>query len=117
MDARVVLRMGLAAAAALAALAPAEARAQFREVGGYPYLRTTAPGSDKCLAWNTREIVFIKDAAGSARTPGTTELAAVDAAFATWQAVSDSCSDMKFVSGGLVANAPVGYLKDGPNEN
>jgi len=116
MDARVVVRIALAAAALLA-LVPGQARAQFRVVGGYPYLRTTAPGSDKCLAWNTREIVFVKDAAGSLRTPSDTEMAAVDASFATWQAVSDSCSDMKFVSGALEANAQVGYLKDGPNEN
>jgi len=98
-------------------LAPAVARAQFRVVDGFPYLRTTVPGTDKCLAWNTREIVYQEDAAGSLRTPGNTEWAAVEAAFGTWQAVADTCSDMKLTKGGVMSNAPVGYLKDGPNEN
>ncbi|HVE87585.1 MAG TPA: myxosortase-dependent metalloprotease, MXAN_2677/MXAN_2678 family [Myxococcales bacterium] len=105
----------LAVCAAL--LASAGARAQFTVVNGYPYLRTTVPGTDRCLAWNTRHIVYLLDSAGSARTPAGTELAAVNAAFSTWQAVADSCSDMQFTNGGFMDNAPVGYLKDGPNQN
>lgn len=102
---------------AAALLAPAGARAQFRVVDGYPYLRTTVPGSDQCLAWNAREIVYQEDSAGSVRTPGNAEFAAIEASFATWQAVSDSCSDLKFTKGATLTNAPVGFLKDGPNEN
>ncbi|HYV44702.1 MAG TPA: myxosortase-dependent metalloprotease, MXAN_2677/MXAN_2678 family [Myxococcaceae bacterium] len=111
---RAAVRMAWCAAALLA---PVAARAQFRVVDGFPYLRTTVPGTDKCLAWNTREIVYLEDAAGSLRTPGATEWTAAEAAFGTWQAVADTCSDMKFTKGGVLQDAPVGYLKDGPNEN
>jgi len=111
------MRSAARMAACAALLASAGALAQLRVVNGYPYLRTTVPGSDRCLAWNTRQVDYLVDAAGSARTPTDTEQFAIDAAFTTWQLVADSCSDMRFTRVGLVSSAQVGYLKDGPNEN
>ena len=80
-------------------------------------IRATIPNTDTCLAWNTRAISYSPDTAGSANTPGTTEFPAIDAAFATWQAASDTCSDIVFSNAGNVSGAEVGYTQGGPNEN
>ncbi len=61
------------------------------------YKRTTVPGEDKCLAWNRRDIHYSVDAKGSSKTPGDAEFVAIDASFQTWQAVSDGCSDFRFI--------------------
>lgn len=67
---------------------------------GDPYTRVHVDtDSSPCLVWSDRAFTYHLDAAGSARTPGDTERAAVDAAFATWQAVSDGCSDFHFAAG------------------
>lgn len=76
------------------------------------YLRTPVPGRDGqsplCITWNKREFVYVVDAAGSSKTPGDSEFVAIDAAFASWQAVSDTCSDFKFIRGARVADAKIG---------
>src|SRR5688572_16638895 len=77
-----------------------------------PFIRTSVPGrEDKtqlCVTWNKREFVYVVDSAGSTRTPGESEFFAVDAAFATWQAVSDTCSDFKFTRGARQAKVQIG---------
>jgi hypothetical protein len=75
---------------------------------GQEYFRTRVPGKEICLSWNTRELTWYADAAGSARTPGDTEFAALTASFQTWQEVSNGCSDMHFTEGAPVTNPIVG---------
>ncbi len=74
------------------------------------YVRTPVsdPDSKLCVTWNRRDFTYHVDEAGSQRTPGDAELTAVDAAFATWQGISDGCSDFQFIKGAQVPNAQVG---------
>jgi len=99
-------------AAALALLASSMAAAQ-------PFIRTVVPGSEEkgvlCVTWNKRGFTYVVDAAGSARTPGESEFVAVDAAFASWQAVSDTCSDFKFTRGERQANTKIGRGSESSN--
>jgi hypothetical protein len=70
-----------------------------------------------CLFWGARTIVYHPDVEGSARTPGEAELDAIDASFATWQAASDQCSDMKFIRGERMANMRVGHFRGREPDN
>ena len=74
------------------------------------YRRTLADVPDQviCLTWNKREFVYHVDLEGSPWTPGDTELLAVDAAFATWQGVSNDCSDFSFTPGEQYESVVVG---------
>jgi len=92
----------LRVAPALVLLAAAEASAQ------YVRTRTSDPESTLCVTWNRRDFTYEVDAAGSARTPGDSEFTAIDAAFATWQGISDECSDFQFIKGDRVPNVQVG---------
>jgi uncharacterized protein (TIGR03382 family) len=88
----------------LLALAAASASAQ-------PFIRTVAAEGSSgtiCVAWSNRTFVYHVDNAGSVKTPGDTEFTAIDSAFASWQAVSDGCSDFQFVRGPRVINPKVG---------
>jgi hypothetical protein len=76
-----------------------------------PYRRTVVPGRPLCLAWNAREYVYRYDPAGSERTPGDTEFAAMEASFDTWRALASSCSDYAFIRGPDLADPLVGYVK------
>lgn len=76
-----------------------------------PFARTIAGvsgDSTLCVTWSDRTFDYRVDQAGSERTPGETEFTAIDAAFSTWQAVADSCSDFKFIRGQRIANGTVG---------
>lgn len=76
-----------------------------------PWLRTVAQtggSTPTCVTWSHRDITYLVDAAGSAKTPGDTEFTAIDAAFHTWQALSDRCSDFTFTDGGRVTNPLLG---------
>ncbi len=77
-----------------------------------PFIRTQVPGrEDKgqlCVTWNKREFTYVVDAAGSSKTPGDSEFFAIDAAFASWQAVSDTCSDFRFVRGERQTKVQIG---------
>ncbi|MCY1076617.1 myxosortase-dependent metalloprotease, MXAN_2677/MXAN_2678 family [Archangium lansingense] len=97
------------ALAALALSAPA-AEAQ-------TYRRTLVPGRPFCVLWPGRDYVYRLDAAGSRRTPGDSEFAALEAAFSSWRAVSETCSDFTFTRGPDIQNPQVGYLKDTPEKN
>ncbi|MBK7858509.1 MAG: matrixin family metalloprotease [Archangiaceae bacterium] len=88
--------------ALLAVFASAEASAQ------YVRTRVSDPDSTLCVTWAKRDFTYHVDQAGSVRTPGEAEFTAVDAAFATWQGVSDSCSDFQFIRGARIADAQVG---------
>ncbi len=77
------------------------------------YVRTIAQGvgvaeTVTCVTWNKREYVYRVDAAGSRQIPGDNEFIAIDQAFSTWQAVSDTCSDFKFVRGPRIDRPRVG---------
>ncbi len=82
------------------------------------FVRTVVPRRAWCLLWNTREYLFRVDAAGSLRTPGTTESAAIDASFDAWRALSRTCSDFAFTRGPDIQNPWVGYDRESDdNEN
>ncbi len=94
-------------AIAAVVLLPALAAAQSDQ----PYARTEISSDDGgtlCVAWSHRDVHYEVDQAGSQRTPGNTEFAAIDAAIASWQALSDSCSDFVFSNVGPVMNPNVG---------
>ncbi len=76
-----------------------------------PWRRTianTGGSSPVCVTWSHRDITYQVDAAGSAKTPGDTEFTAIDAAFHSWQVVSDGCSDFTFTAGPRVTNPQAG---------
>jgi uncharacterized protein (TIGR03382 family) len=80
--------------------------------------RTLVEGRTFCVFWPGREFVYRLDAAGSARTPGDSEVSAIEAAVASWRAVSATCSDYTFRRGPDIQHPFVGYLKEGgENEN
>ena len=83
------------------------------------YIRTPVPGRDGltplCVTWNKREFIYVVDAAGNSRTPGDSEFFAIDAAFASWQAVSDTCSDFKFTRGTRAPDVLVGRGTESSN--
>src|SRR5205823_6039388 len=81
------------------------------------YKRTVVPGKDICLAWNTRTVTYSPDAAGNSKTPGDDEFTAIDAAFGSWQALSDTCSDFKFVNGGRTTTIIVGKAPGSDTSN
>jgi hypothetical protein len=82
------------------------------------YNRTLVPGRPLCLVWPGRDYVYHLDAAGSARTPGDSEFAAIEAAFDTWRAVSASCSDFRFIRGeDWTLPVTVGYDEEHPFDN
>ncbi|MBL8956370.1 MAG: matrixin [Myxococcaceae bacterium] len=74
-----------------------------------PYVREHVDGdaSKPCLAWPKRSLTYAVDPAGSARTAGDTELAAIDAAFAAWNAAAATCSDLTFTKDVASANLVV----------
>lgn len=82
------------------------------------YRRTVATDDGTkvvCVAWGTRTVTYRVDEAGSARTPGESEFTAIDAAFATWQVLSGTCSDFNFVRGPRIANPTVGRSGEDAN--
>ncbi|WP_375766329.1 hypothetical protein NR798_32150 [Archangium gephyra] len=82
------------------------------------YRRTLVPGRPFCVVWPVRDYVYRVDAAGSLRTPGDSEFAALDAAFSSWRAVSGTCSDFTFTRGPDIQHPRVGYVRDSQdNEN
>lgn len=73
--------------------------------------------SGECLYWPSRTFTYFVDAAGDDEIAGDAEFAAIDKAFAAWQASSNACSDVKFVNGGRVDHAKIEYSATGPNQN
>ncbi|MBZ4396796.1 myxosortase-dependent metalloprotease, MXAN_2677/MXAN_2678 family [Myxococcus sp. AS-1-15] len=107
------MRRPLVLALTLVASAPAVAQ------DTYPYRRTTANGNGRmCLVWPAPEYVYHLDAAGSARTPGDTEVAAIEASFESWRRVAATCSDYTFRRGrDWEGKVEVGYVKEDPASN
>lgn len=96
---------------ALALLLPGVAAAE-------PFRRTEAGFVNDvqiCVTWSRRTLTYRVDAAGSARTPGDAEFTAIDQAFASWQAVSDGCSDFQFERGPRLADGKVGRGTESEN--
>lgn len=92
----------LPAIAALALAATAHAQ-------GFRRTEITArDGSQQCLYWADRSITWNADAAGSTRTPADTEFVAIQTAFASWQTLSNSCSDFTVTEGPRLTNPSVG---------
>ena len=76
-----------------------------------PFRRTVAgmtSDTTLCVTWADRNFDYRVDQDGSARTPGETEFTAIDASFASWQAVSDTCSEFKFIRGARMPGGKVG---------
>ena len=91
-------------------VAPAAAQAQ-------GHVRTRVPDREVCLFWPERRVALKAQSAGSARTPGETEFAALEAAVETWARLSRRCSDFSLGVTGRSASTSVGYVQDGENEN
>ncbi|ATB37601.1 hypothetical protein CYFUS_003026 [Cystobacter fuscus] len=86
--------------------------------GAQVYHRTLAKGRPFCVFWPGREFVYRLDAAGSTRTPGNSEFAAIEAAVESWRAVSATCSDYTFRRGPDIEHPTVGYNENSEeNEN
>jgi uncharacterized protein (TIGR03382 family) len=79
-----------------------EAQGYQRTVAG------TSNGVTYCVTWADRNFSYEISRDGSVRTPGDSEFTALDAAFATWQSVSNSCSDFKFVRAARSTQTRVG---------
>ncbi len=97
-------RRGPLAVLLVALLASAAAYAQ-------PFRRTVASMTDEttlCVTWADRNFDYRVDQDGSQQTPGETEFTAIDSSFASWQAISDTCSDFRFIRGQRIANGKVG---------
>ena len=83
-----------------------------------PFTRTVAGVSNDttlCVTWSNRNFTYKVDQNGSARTPGETEFTAIDSAFSTWQAVSDTCSEFKFIRGARLVGGKVGRGTESEN--
>jgi hypothetical protein len=76
---------------------------------------TARDGSTQCLYWNHRDITWRADAAGSAKTPADTEFVAIEAAFASWQTLSNTCSDFSLVQNSRITNPSVGKSTQSDN--
>lgn len=86
--------------------------------GGAAFRRTRVPGRPLCLMWPGRDYVYHLDAAGSERTPGNTEVAAIEASFESWRALSGTCSDYRFHRGeDWSLPVTVGYDQEKPYNN
>ncbi|NMO17313.1 matrixin family metalloprotease, partial [Pyxidicoccus fallax] len=88
---------GLLAFAAVLLATPA--LAQDEEPVEWTFRRTLSRGNPVCLLWPGRDYVYHLDARGSARTPGDTEVAAIEKSFDSWRALSATCSDYAFRRG------------------
>lgn len=99
-------------AAMLVALAlPTGAKAQgFRRT-----VASTNGTTVTCVTWNKRDFTYRAAAEGSVRTPADTEFTAIDASFATWQAVADTCSDFKFIRGTRISQPAIGRGTESDN--
>ncbi len=85
---------------------------------GQAFRRQVASVTDQstlCVTWADRNFDYRVDQAGSAQTPGETEFTAIDAAFANWQAVSDTCSEFKFIRGTRLIGGRVGKGTESEN--
>jgi hypothetical protein len=81
-----------------------------------PYLRTAVRGNPTlCIYWPQRAVTYHFHSAGSARTPGITEFTALRKSYASWQAVSDSCSNFQLNEGAMLGSVTVGYDETSSN--
>lgn len=82
------------------------------------FVRTQIDDTGVCLYWSQRQYTFHLDSAGDSQLPGDGELAAIEAAFQSWQTVSNLCSDFQFVEGDRVTAPEAGYTPGGTdNQN
>ena len=80
--------------------------------GYQPYVRsrtTNADGKEVCLYLRNRTFEYTVDAAGYSRAASQAVFDAIDASFRTWQAVSNSCTDVTYVKQPPIDNPQVGY--------
>jgi hypothetical protein len=85
-----------------------------------PWVRTLTQETQLPLYWTGRCFVYRVGAAGSARTPEHEEFAAIDAAFASWQAAADGCGNgWTYLKGAAlpVKDYRVGFVPRAINEN
>lgn len=83
------------------------------------HLRTLVPGTQDtapvCLQWSKRTITYTVDEVGSTQVEGDAEFDAINAAFAAWQKVSDTCSDFRFQAGPRQSQPRVGQGTEASN--
>lgn len=84
-----------------------------------PFRRTQVPKPEGepmvCVTWGKRQVTFVLDSGGSVRTPGDSEFAAVEAAVASWQSLSTTCSDFTFTQQPRAVSTKVGKGTDTQN--
>ncbi len=83
-----------------------------------PFRRTVGSVTNDetiCVTWADRNFDYRVDQDGSVKTPGETEFTAIDGSFASWQAVSDTCSEFKFIRGARIAQGRVGKGTESEN--
>lgn len=81
------------------------------------FKRTLVENSKVCTAWSQREITYQVDAAGARKIPQNAEFQAITASFASWQMLSDRCSDFKFLEGPNIADFKVGKVPGSSSNN
>ncbi len=108
------MKRGRVIGALLTALAGTPVLAQDPEP---PFRRLQVPGKEVCISWAERTYTYTPDAAGSLLTPGDSEFTAIDAAYQTWQAASDVCSDFQFLRAERQPDTRFGYDRAGLNNN
>ena len=81
------------------------------------YIRTQVPGKQICIYWDRREYTYQLDAAGYSRDSTGRMPEAVDAAFRSWQTLSDWCSGFQFKKGARITNPVIGYKQGEDNTN
>ncbi len=82
------------------------------DTGYQPYVRSrtvNAEGNEVCLYLRNRTFKYTPDAAGYSKASPQAVTDAIDAAFNTWQAASNSCTDLSYVKMPAMDNPPVGY--------
>jgi hypothetical protein len=74
------------------------------------FTRTTVPSTEICLAWNSRQVSVSVDPAGSSRTPGDTELTAIERSVKSWRDAITKCSDLALARGAAPPKIVVGKV-------
>ncbi len=75
------------------------------------FRRTVASSSGSsvvCVSWTRRELTYRIDVAGSEKTPVDSEFTAIEAAFSSWQILSDRCSDFRLIRGERITKPTIG---------
>ncbi|MFW5878805.1 MAG: matrixin family metalloprotease, partial [Myxococcota bacterium] len=78
------------------------------------YSRSTVAGSNACLYWGSRQVVWYMNENGATWIDDDSDIEAVMNGFEAWN--QPECSDFEFVLGGLTDRIDTGYV-EGANDN